>query len=100
MGVEKRGPVHMREESRVCQQNLDSLLGIGLEKKGRLKQVVCYQAGDEAGGLDLEERLESEGGHPAVSLAGDVICFLDVVNSDWDVNVVLIICIYLLTKGI
>lgn len=36
----------MRRGSRVCLQ----ALGMRPEKKGRLKQVACGKAGDEAGG--------------------------------------------------
>lgn len=40
----------MRRGSRVCLQALESPLGTRPEKKGRLKQVACGKAGDEAGG--------------------------------------------------
>lgn len=44
--------------------------------KGRLKQGFSYIAGDEAGGLDLEERRES--GDLCASLASISIFLLDV----------------------
>lgn len=43
-----RGP--HEEGSRVCLQALESPLGMKPEKKGRLKQVACGEAGDEAEG--------------------------------------------------
>lgn len=48
--------VYRREKSRVLLRNLLSPLGMGSEREERLKQVICYRAGDESGGLVLEER--------------------------------------------
>lgn len=41
---------------KVCGQGLLSPLGMGTEREQRPQQVACYRAGDESGGLDLEER--------------------------------------------
>lgn len=48
--------VYRREKSRMFLQNLLSPLGMGSEREERLKQVICYRAGDESEGLVLEER--------------------------------------------
>jgi len=41
-------------------QYLLSSLGMRIESEGRPQQVVCYRAGDEPGGFDMEERRKSE----------------------------------------
>lgn len=48
--------VYRREKSRMLLRNLLSPLGMGSEREERLKQVICYRAGAESGGLVLEER--------------------------------------------
>lgn len=57
--------VTRREESRVCDQNLFSLLGIGAESEKRPQQKVCCRPGNKTGGFDMEERRESEVTLPA-----------------------------------
>lgn len=32
------------------------VLGMGSERNGRPKQILCYRAGDETGRLDLEKQ--------------------------------------------
>lgn len=46
---------HRRKESRMFHQDLLSSLVMIAEGEERLQQKVCYRAGDETGGLDLEE---------------------------------------------
>lgn len=48
--------VYRREKSRVLLRNLLGPLEMGSEREERLKQVIYYRAGDESGGLVLEER--------------------------------------------
>lgn len=43
------------EESRVLHQDLLSPLGKKAGSEGRPQQVACCRAGDETGGLDMEE---------------------------------------------
>lgn len=46
--------VHRRGESRVFHHNLPQ--GKGTESEERPHHMVCYRAGDETGGLNMEER--------------------------------------------
>lgn len=43
------------EESRACLQGLLSPLGMGAVNEGKAEQKICCRAGDETGGLDLQE---------------------------------------------
>lgn len=52
LGMQRRYP---KEESRVCYQDLLSLLRIGADIKERPQQVVCYRTEEETWGLNLEE---------------------------------------------
>lgn len=56
-GLEGRAErVHRREKNRAFQQDLLSLLGMGVEREERPQQVVYYRAGMRLGwGLDLED---------------------------------------------
>lgn len=66
---------HRREENGVFHQDLLSPLRIGTESEKRPQQLVCFRAWDEAGGLDIEEKGESEA-HPPASLALLLLCRL------------------------
>lgn len=48
--------VHRREESWVFRQDQLSAQRKGTKSEERPQQVVCYRAGNETGGLDMEER--------------------------------------------
>lgn len=47
-------------EVRVLHQDLLGLLGMEAGYEVRQQQIVCYRVVDETGGLDLEEKRESE----------------------------------------
>lgn len=51
----------MREEKRCVLPCLLCPVGMGAESKETPQHLVCYRAGDESGGLGLEERKETEG---------------------------------------
>lgn len=48
------------EENRMFHPDLLNPLGMGAKSKNRPQQVVYKRAGDENGGLDLEETKENE----------------------------------------
>lgn len=67
--------IYRREENRELHQDLLSPLRIGTESEERSQQVVFFRACDEAGGLDIEEKGESEAHSPS-SLAHLLLCRL------------------------
>lgn len=45
--------VHRRKESLVCHHDLCGNLGMGAMRKEKLRNLVCYKAGDKTKELDL-----------------------------------------------
>lgn len=55
------GKKKWRKGKKVGDEGICNPLEMGVEKKGRVQQKVCYRAGNETGGLNLEDRRERWG---------------------------------------